>query len=216
MNTGITSNRIERRSGQSAGTSIHLLVRALDALDYGVMLVNDKAWVRFASLAALRVCRSAHGIRVNDGHLQAEQTSEQQKLLRALAAARMGRRSLLTFRSPEPTLSLAIVPLGESATDLTTGESTVLLVFGKRQVCEPLSVDFFASQHQLTMAETSVLKGLLNGLRPAQIAQDAGVAMSTVRTHISNMRLKTASKSIGELVRLVTVLPPIVSLLAAA
>ena len=215
MNTSITSNRIERRSGQSIGTSIHVLVRALDALDHGVMLVNDKACLRFASRAALRICASTHCIRLSAGHLEAAQAHEQQHLLRALAAARTGHRSLLTFQSPEPMLSLAVVPLGDSP-GAVSGEPAVLLVFGKRQVCEPLSVDFFASQHRLTMAETSVLKGLLNGLRPAQIAQDAGVAMSTVRTHISNMRLKTASKSIGELVRLVTVLPPIVSLLAAA
>ena len=55
-----------------------------------------------------------------------------------------------------------------------------------------------------------MLKGLCNGLRPAQIARDADVAVSTVRTHITNIRGKTESKSIGELVRRLTMLPPLV------
>ena len=59
-----------------------------------------------------------------------------------------------------------------------------------------------------------MLRGLAGGLRPAQIARAAGVAMSTVRTQITSIRLKTGARSIGELVRLVTVLPPIVPVLA--
>ena len=50
-------------------------------------------------------------------------------------------------------------------------------------------------------------------MKPAQIARAAGVAMSTVRTQITSVRLKTGARSIGELVRLVTVLPPIIPLL---
>jgi DNA-binding CsgD family transcriptional regulator len=92
-------------------------------------------------------------------------------------------------------------------------DATALVVFGRRQVCEPLSVEFYAREHRLTAAETSVLRGLADGLRPAQIAREAGVAMSTVRTQITSIRLKTGARSIGELVRLVTVLPPIVPVL---
>jgi DNA-binding CsgD family transcriptional regulator len=55
-----------------------------------------------------------------------------------------------------------------------------------------------------------VLKGLCSGQRPRQIAQHAGVAISTVRSHIGNIRIKTETASITELVRIVTVLPPIV------
>jgi DNA-binding CsgD family transcriptional regulator len=111
-------------------------------------------------------------------------------------------------------LSLAIVPVGETLEAGRT-EGSALLVFGRRQVCEPLSVQFFAREHRLTTAETAVLHGLAEGLRPAEIAKDAGVPMSTVRTQITSIRLKTGARSIGELVRLVTVLPPIVPLPAS-
>ena len=124
-----------------------------------------------------------------------------------------GRRSLLTFQSQESTLSLAVVPIGEML-EAPAAEPATLVVFGRHQVCEPLSVEFFAREHRLTTAETAVLRGLSAGLRPAQIACEAGIAISTVRSHIASMRVKTRAKSIGDLLRLVTVLPPIVPVLA--
>jgi DNA-binding CsgD family transcriptional regulator len=190
-----------------------VLMRVLDQLDYGVMIVNDSARVRFANRVAIRDCTSStHAIRVSEGHLHARVEREQQGLMRALAASRSGRRSLVTFTSQEPLVSVAIVPVHES--EAGSAESQALVVFGRRQVCEPLSVEFFAREHRLTSAETGVLRGVTGGMRPAQIAREAGVAMSTVRTQITSIRMKTGARSIGELVRLVTVLPPIVPVLA--
>ncbi|MFL6663156.1 MAG: helix-turn-helix transcriptional regulator [Rhizobacter sp.] len=187
-----------------------LFTRVLDELDYGVMLVGENGRVQFANRAARRDCAQAQGLRMADGHLQARHERDHDALLRALAAARTGRRSLLTFASKAQVQSLAIVPMGE----LPTGEAAALLVLGRRQVCEPLTVQFFAREHRLTTAETTVLRGLAEGRRPADIARDGGVAMSTVRTQITSIRLKTGARSIGDLVRLVTVLPPIVPVLA--
>jgi DNA-binding CsgD family transcriptional regulator len=186
-----------------------LLMRVLDELDYGVMLVSEQARVRFANRAALRECSPAQSLRIVDGHLHARQVREEQALLRALVASRKGRRSLLTFASPQQLVTLAIVPVQEMA-GLPAVEPASLVVFGRRQVCEPLSVEFFAREHGLTSAETGVLRSLVGGLRPAQVAREAGVAMSTVRTQITSIRVKTGARSIADLLRLVTVLPPIV------
>jgi len=210
---GPASMAAVRPAEPSATAPTSVLTRVLDQLDYGVMIVTDKARVRFANRVALRDCTSAtHAIRVSEGHLHARQEREQQSLMRALAASRTGRRSLVTFSSHEPLLSVAIVPVHESG--MASPEYTALVVLGRRQVCEPLSVEFFAREHRLTAAETVVLRGLAGGKRPAQIAREAGVAMSTVRTQITSIRLKTGARSIGELVRLVTVMPPIVPVLA--
>jgi DNA-binding CsgD family transcriptional regulator len=196
--------------GKAEPAASHLLMRVLDQLDYGVMLVDELAHVRFANRVALRECASTRSLRIVDGQLHAHHERDRHNLVRALAGSRTGRRSLLTFAAPtsqESLVSLAIVPVQDSI------DSTALVVFGRRQVCEPLSVEFFAREHRLTAAETGVLRGLAGGLRPAQIAREAGVAMSTVRTQITSIRLKTGARSIGELVRLVTVLPPIVPVL---
>jgi DNA-binding CsgD family transcriptional regulator len=193
---------------EPAATISQLLMRVLDQLDYGVMLLDDGGQVRFANRAALRECAATRVLRIADGQLRAHHERDQHSLMRALAGSRTGRRSLVTFApAQEPLRALAVVPVPDST------DATALVVFGRRQVCEPLSVEFYAREHRLTAAETSVLRGLADGLRPAQIAREAGVAMSTVRTQITSIRLKTGARSIGDLVRLVTVLPPIVPVL---
>ena len=91
-----------------------------------------------------------------------------------------------------------------------TIKPSVLLVFGKQQVCETLSVDHYARVHGLTHAEGMVLAALCDGDTPAEVAERFGVAVSTVRSQISAIRQKTRCNSIRELVRRVAVLPPIV------
>jgi DNA-binding NarL/FixJ family response regulator len=74
-------------------------------------------------------------------------------------------------------------------------------------------VEFFARERCLTGAETHVLRALCEGERPVEIARRCGVALSTVRTQISSLRLTTGASCINELVRIVTMLPPIVPVL---
>ena len=114
-------------------------------------------------------------------------------------------RRLLTVGEETHRTSVSVVPL-ESADD---GPRAVLIVLGKREMCESLSVQGFARIHRLTGAEVRVLKELCNGVPPAQIAALLGVAISTVRSQIGSMRAKTGAESIRALVRQVAVLPPV-------
>ncbi len=190
------------------GSRMGLLTRVLNELDYGLMIVSDTGKVSLANQAALLECGPAQTMQIQGSHIQPRDERERGNFTRALAASRLGRRSMLTLHSLQDAVSLAVVPIGEVA---ETGDAFgALLAFGKRQACEVLSMEFFARDHGLTSAEGRVLKSLCNGLRPAQIARDADVALSTIRTHISNLRLKTGAKTIGELVQRLTMLPPIV------
>ena len=83
-------------------------------------------------------------------------------------------------------------------------------------MCQELSAQWFARHHGLTLAETHVLEALCTGARPAEVAATKGVALSTVRSHISSLRAKTGAPSIRDLVRQVAVLPPLVSALKGA
>lgn len=197
-----------RRAEAASSTSAGLLMRILDELDYGLMLVNERAKVRFANRVALRECASTHCMRLQDGHVRPRSEREHDAFLKALAAARAGRRSMLSMRTPQALTSVAVVPMAEPSGE--AAEPVSLIVLSRKRVCEPLTVEFFAREHRLTAAELSVLCGLCDGVRPAQIARAAGVALSTIRTQIGSIRQKTGAKSIGELVRQVTVLPPIV------
>jgi DNA-binding CsgD family transcriptional regulator len=202
--------RMDNEDDTPAGTiSAALLAGILDQLAYGVMVLRACARVCYANREALRACGSAGGLHMSGGRLVAAHDHESLDFGRALHSACEGRRSMVTFRSCDPWLRLAVMPLGVGAMDIPGAEDRrALLVFGKPQPCEPLSETFFAREYGLTAAESTVLVALCEGLRPAQIAQRQGVAVSTVRTHIAAVRDKTGAKSIGALVRMVTTLPP--------
>jgi DNA-binding CsgD family transcriptional regulator len=199
-----------RVDGGAAGGG--LLLRVLDQLDYGLMIVTSNASVRFANRVALRQCSAAHAMRLHDGCVRVRHEGEHLAFTKALAASLQGRRSMLTLHSQDAPVSLAVVPVADPIEP--GGAQVALLVFGRRQVCEPLSVEFFAREHRLTAAEIVVLRKLCDGAAPAQIACECGVALSTVRTQVGSIRLKTGARSIGDLVRRVTVLPPMVSVLS--
>ena len=188
-----------------------MLMRVLDELDYGVMLVTGTARLRFVNRVALRYCTAQGCMRLANGHLQGVAESEHNALLKACGAAMGGRRSMVTFRAKERSVAVAVLPMTDSGTE--PAAPAVLLVLERRQVCEQLSVEFFAREHRITMAETAVLKGLCDGFAPIDIARHSGVALSTVRSQIGSMRMKTGARTIGSLVRMVTVLPPIVAVL---
>lgn len=189
------------------------LASALDEIDYGVMLVEAGAVVRFANSQALDACGADGPLQIDRGRVGPRRSDEQGPFLGALAAACDGLRSMLQLRpagTGEP-FALAFVPL-EAAVDASSFHP-VLLTFGRRQPCESLSLQFFARACGLTGAESAVLAALCRGLRPGDIASLSGTAISTVRSQIGSVRQKTGSASIGELVRRLTLLPPIVGVL---
>jgi len=100
-----------------------------------------------------------------------------------------------------------VIPLGRAAT---------LVVLGKRQLSERISVQLFARQHGLTPAEMRVLNGLCEGLDPRAVAEQHQVGLATVRTQVASIRAKTGAENIRDLVCQVAVLPPIVSSLRHA
>jgi DNA-binding CsgD family transcriptional regulator len=200
----------------SAGAiSAALLAGVLDQLAYGVMVLRACARVCYANREALRACGAGGGVRMSSGRLVAAHDHERADFARALLSACEGRRSMVTFRSCDPWLRLAVMPLGTSARDVLAEDRRALLVFGKPQPCEPLSETFFAREYGLTAAESNVLAALCEGLRPAQIAQRQGIAVSTVRTHVASVRDKTGATSIAALVRMVTTLPPMAPVITA-
>jgi DNA-binding CsgD family transcriptional regulator len=195
--------------------SAALLAGVLDQLAYGVMVLRACARVCYANREALRACGSGSGLRMSCGRLVAAHDHEWLDFARALRSACEGRRSMVTFRSCEPCLRLAVMPLGTGARESLDEERRALLVFGKPKLCEPLSETFFAREYGLTAAESNILVALCDGLRPAQIAQRQGIAVSTVRTHVASVRDKTGATSIAALVRMVTTLPPMAALVAS-
>ncbi|HKX42894.1 MAG TPA: LuxR C-terminal-related transcriptional regulator [Burkholderiaceae bacterium] len=190
----------------------HWLAATLDEIDYGLLLLDDGQRVAHINHAAhAELDDDAHPLQLCGATLQARRPQDAAPLHDAIAAARQrGLRRLIAIGEGARCTSIAIVPL--AAPDPGHHAAT-LLMFGKRTVCETLSVQCFARCHGLTVAETRVLVELCRGTPPCEIANELGVAISTVRTQIGNVRLKTGAQSIRALVRQVAVLPPLMGVL---
>jgi DNA-binding CsgD family transcriptional regulator len=185
----------------------------LDELDYGLLLLGGDARVLRANHAARTELAGEHPLCMADGRIGARDPAAAPLLADAIAgAARRGLRRLLVLDDEAGRVNVSVVPLPAPADER---RRAVLLVLGKRRVCETLSVQWFARSHGLTLAETQVLEALCGGDGPAQIASRHGVALSTVRTQIGSVRAKTGAASIRALVGQVAVLPPLVGALRA-
>jgi DNA-binding CsgD family transcriptional regulator len=187
------------------------LTRMLDEIDYGMLLVSSDGQVIYGNHAARHELDGEHPLQLLGRSLRTLRPQDVLPLQEALVAAQRGLRRLLTLGSGLHRVSLSVVPLPPSGGE--AGAGLTLLVLGKRQVCEQLSVHGFARSVNLTPAETRVLELLCSGVRPTAIAQQQNVAVSTVRTQIGSIRAKTGAGSISELVRQVAVLPPLVGAL---
>ncbi len=205
-----TADRPEPTPAQLAAC----LTRMLDEIDYGMLLVGADAQLHYANHAARHELDGDHPLQLAGRTLRPLRPQDATPLQDALAAAQRGLRKLVTLGSGAHRVGISVVPLPENAAERAGGQGPLtLLVLGKRQVCEQLSVHGFARSVNLTPAETRVLELLCSGVRPTAIARQQNVAVSTVRTQIGSIRAKTGAASIAELVRQVAVLPPLVGAL---
>ena len=199
----------ERRA-EPAG-SPHWMAAALDEMDYGVLLLHRDSQVLHINHAARTELDDQHPLLVLGGRLRVRRSVDLAPLNDALCSAAVrGLRKLLTLGEGTHRVSVSVVPL---ATKSTHTDPVVLVILGKRQVCEVLSVQGFARSHGLSAAEARVLTLLCHGTPPNEIAAQIGVAISTVRSQIGNIRIKTGAESIRALVRQVAVLPPLMGVL---
>jgi DNA-binding CsgD family transcriptional regulator len=189
------------------------MTHMLDEVDYGMLLVNEHGQVSYMNHAARLELDAAHPLQVCGGALGAHSAKDVAPLFEALAAAQRGLRKLLTLGRAGLRVSVSVVPLPQGPGASGSSGPATLLMLGKRQVCAQLSVQGFARSQNLTPAETRVLECLCQGVKPSEIAAQAGVQVSTVRTQIGSIRAKTGADSIRDLVRQVAVLPPMVGAL---
>ena len=202
----------ERRT--HAGPLTGLLAAMLDEIDYGMLLVAEDQHVLHANHVARAELDALHPLQMIGRGLRARCSRDVAPLHGALTdACRNHLRRMVKLGEGAQRLCLAVVPIPQADRSAPT---CALVMLGKRQVCQELSVDGFARAHALTPAETQVLKALCSGERPGEVAVRLSVAVSTVRTQVGSIRAKTGADTIGALVRMVAMLPPMVGALRMA
>lgn len=200
----------EPRPAWTGAPGLHdLLLAMLDEVDHPMLLVSAGLRLLHANRAAMRRLRVGDALRVENGAVRAASDRDTALVASAVQGASCrGLRRLVRLGGAAAPTSLAVLPLVPDA-------DVALLVLARADAVEPLTLQCFAQSHGLTGAESKVLAALCWGASPQDIARELGVAMSTVRTHIASLRGKAEVGSVGQLVRRVTMLPPMLSSLTA-
>ena len=188
-----------------------VLARVLDEIDHGLLLIDLTGRILHSNHLASRELVAARALCDAGGMLEASRRGSQARIRQALRDAERGCRSIVELEDEMQPLSLAFIPLEPRAPGAAL--DTVLVICSRAVGCESLTMQMFARARQLTCAEQGVLSQLCAGRRAREIACLQGICVSTVRTHIKNVRQKTGSSSIREVVQRVSRMPQIVSAL---
>jgi len=189
-----------------------LFSRALDEIDHGLLLLDLNGRILHANHPAQRELATQRTLRMGQGGLLCASSGTAQARIRlALHDAERDCRSIVELEHPEESLSLAFVPLASGRSGGAV--DAVLVMCNRRSGVQPLTLQMYARSRGLTPTEQSVLAQLCAGKAAEEIAERQGICLSTVRTHIKNMRLKTGATSIRDIVHRVTRMPQIVSTL---
>lgn len=184
----------------------------LDHVDYPMFLIALDMQLLHANKAGWRSLDELHAFRSEDGELHLACKADFTRLRHAIETACSVRR-LRSFvrleRSWGGRDTVSVLPQQDGQNALA------LVMLGKVGLCEALSLDAFARNNGLTASEARVLDGLCAGQSSRDIAKSHGVALSTIRTQLGNLRAKTGSRGISHLLRQVASLPPLVSALAS-
>ena len=178
-----------------------VITTLLDELDYGVILASDQGRVAYLNRAARGLLDEGGIVAANDRQLRAARPADQHDLADALCGAERGLRRLVTLGEPGDRVAVALIPL-------RTAPPFTVLIFGRRRLCERLSLQWFARAHGLTPAESTVLELLSEGRDPREVARVNEVGMATVRTQVKEIRGKTGANSIRSLLHQLAMLPP--------
>lgn len=184
-----------------------LLLQVLDEVDYGMLLVDARGKVLHANHLARHELVSAAAVCLSDGMLSAAQPAQAEPLMAAVARACRGHRMLVELGLGNKQLSVAFVPLTHPVED---EHDLALVIFGRRDMCQALTIRFFARCHGLTPAEEQVLGEICSGESAEIIARKLGVGTATVRTQLSSIRRKTRTGTLRQLSKLIALLPPLV------
>lgn len=189
----------------SSGMVEQSLQTALDEIAFDVMLVDAEGVLLFANRSAQREIASGATFALDGGRLTTALDGQRSTWLHALRSARLGGRSMIEVGARQRARMHAVIPL-PGASD--THGLQVLLLSGVRQPFCPVALTLFAKVAGLTSSERDVLISLCGGRAAEEIAAERAVQITTVRTQIRSIREKVGARTVTQVIRIVSSLPP--------
>lgn len=197
------SDLLEYRAAQAAD-----LVAAVESLSTGLMLVDAGMRLRGVNSTAEGLIRDSGLMSAATGSLRArgESGARLSEAVEACAAglvARGGVTILFPGRDGGLGLLAQVLPLARPR-GASEGHAVAAIFLSRPSTPKAAPVEAVVSHYGLTPSETRVLLAMLAGQTPREIAAATGVAMPTVRTHLSRLYGKTGASGQTDLMRLIS------------
>lgn len=189
--------------------------RALDALRWAVVLVDETLGIVHANAPAEALLGAGREVRSDAGRLRLAPPRSQATLVDAAArlaapngapARALGQRGIgipIERAGGAPPLVAHLLPLqaGELRAGLSQRARGAVFITDA-QAAAPAPTAALALLYDLTPGETRVFELIAGGSTPTQVANRLGLAPSTVKTHLLHVFDKTGCSRQSELVRL--------------
>ena len=190
------------------------LAMVFDQMSHGVVVISPHRRIFHANKAA-HDAFDCHGVLYDhQGELRTLSPIDGKTLQNALTKASAGLRSLVKLSGSGMALTLSVVPLLRPARQHAAAHPAglcdrIALFFERAAICDSGMFIFFARSQGLTPTEEQVLTLLCRSMSTPEIALELKIAVSTVRSHVRSLCIKTGSKGSRELVNRVATLPPV-------
>jgi DNA-binding CsgD family transcriptional regulator len=186
----------------------------LDRIATSVMIVSPGARLVYANGSAEELLSEGKNIKVRGGQLQGAYAAYSAGLRDALDRAcsendidigMFGNGIPLRGTDPEtPTAVCYVLPLGRSEHRRALGPGHAAVFVSKPGSSMPPSLEVLSALSGLTTREARIALKIADGSTPTQAADELGVTMNTMRTHLSHIFDKTGVNSQPGLVRYVS------------
>jgi DNA-binding CsgD family transcriptional regulator len=188
---------------------------ALNALAIGIVVCDAEARLLFANAAARELARRGTGITLSArakvvGTLAPAEGRALAQLISDAARGGHCGAIRLTGRDGVTALPVLITPLARRANG-THGGYALLCT---RTVADqpPATEKTLADLFHLSPTQASIAMAIFDGKAPEEVARTRGVKISTLRTHLADIFLRTGTETQRDLIRLIGALPPLRSL----
>jgi DNA-binding CsgD family transcriptional regulator len=190
-----------------------MLTAALNALAFGIVVCDATGRLVFANAAAREIAHKGTGLTLRSRGRQVgahTPTDKHALALRIIDAAVQGRGGVvrLTGKDGVTALPVLVTPLVQRRHQ-EQGAGYALLAMRAAQDKPSITEGTLTGLFQLSPTQASIAVALFDGKSAEEIAEDRGIKISTLRSHLADIFLRTGTDTQRDLIRLIGSLPPL-------
>lgn len=199
---------------QAHGPPRRMTAATLDAFTFGIVLCDAHGRIALANAAAEDMARvtgafTLGGTRKGIGTRVASESRRLGALIADAAAGGSG--GVMRIKGPDGAVLIALVtalPPGFAPIRETT-HGLALVTLRSTGNNLSLSAAMLRALFGLSPTQAEIALAIFAGKTPERIARDRNIAISTLRTHLAEIFVRTGAKNQRDLVRLLGTLPPV-------